>query len=257
MTGSLQSAARSYLRGLGDESTVVLCGGTALLIASRYHGSADFFRAVFSPKLAGHPALDALPYFWWFGTSAIFYVVLPLALSLVTRGSFTRSYGLRLGDVRAGAATAAVLLVLMAAAIFIASRTNTFSHHYPLARHGAYTLRFGDRQAVSRGLFALYEAGYFLYFLAWEFFFRGWILNGLLPRFGRGAIAIQMVLFALMHLGKPELEALGSIVAGIALGILALRTRSFWYGAFLHGALAVFMDILVAWRYLFAHVPSP
>jgi membrane protease YdiL (CAAX protease family) len=257
VSGSLQSAARSYLRGLADESTVVLCGGAALLILSRHHGSADFFRRVFWPKVAGHPAFDALPYFWWFGTSVIFYAVLPLLLSALTRGSFNRSYGLGLGDFRAGAAIASVFLLFMAATIFITSRTSTFANHYPLAGPGAYTLRLPDSQAVSRGLFALYEASYFLYFLAWEFFFRGWMLNALLPRFGRGAIAIQTVPFALMHMGKPELEGLGSIIAGVALGILALRTRSFWYGAFLHGALAVFMDLLVSWRYLFPHVPSP
>jgi len=258
VTGSLHSAARSYLRGLGDESTVVLCGGCALLILSHYQGSANFFRRVLSPKFAGHPALDALPYFWWFAASVILYVVLPLALSLATRGRFTRSYGLRLGDVRAGVTISAIFLVAMAAAVFAASRTSTFADHYPLAKQGAYTLHLAEnKQAISRGLFALYEAAYFLYFLAWEFFFRGWMLNGLLPRFRRAAIVVQVAPFAVMHLGKPELEALGSIVAGVALGILALRTRSFWYGAVLHGTLAVFMDLLVSWRYLFPHVPSP
>ena len=48
------------------------------------------------------------------------------------------------------------------------------------------------------------------------------------------------------RLGKAEIEAMGSIVAGIALGILALRTRSFWYGVAIHGVIAVWMDWLSA-----------
>jgi membrane protease YdiL (CAAX protease family) len=53
-----------------------------------------------------------------------------------------------------------------------------------------------------------------------------------------------------MHLGKAELEALGSIAAGIALGVLALRTRSFWYGVLIHGVVAVWMDWLSSREYL-------
>jgi len=106
----------------------------------------------------------------------------------------------------------------------------------------------GGKPYVSVKLFVLYEALYFLYFVGWEFLFRGWMLNGLLPTFGRaGALLIPMLPFAIMHLGKAELEALGSIVAGLALGVLALRTRSFWYGAALHGLIAVWMDVLSAW----------
>ena len=96
-----------------------------------------------------------------------------------------------------------------------------------------------------------YEAAYFAYFIAWEFLFRGWMVHGVVPKWGRGpAILAQMAPFAVMHLGKAELEALGSIIAGLALGILALRTRSFWYGAMIHGVVAVFMDWLSARSYL-------
>jgi membrane protease YdiL (CAAX protease family) len=49
-----------------------------------------------------------------------------------------------------------------------------------------------------------------------------------------------------MHLGKAEPEALGSVLAGVALGLLAWRTRSFWYGAGLHAIVAIAMDVLSA-----------
>ncbi len=63
---------------------------------------------------------------------------------------------------------------------------------------------------------------------------------------GNHAIWVQLLPFVLMHTGKPEIEAFASIVAGIALCVLALRTRSFWYGALLHAAVAGTMDLVNA-----------
>ncbi|MBX5484932.1 MAG: CPBP family intramembrane metalloprotease [Myxococcaceae bacterium] len=241
-----------YLRELGGEPTVVICGACAVLILSHYQGSTSFFRSVFGAKTQTHPWSGALPYFWWFGWSLLLYLAVPLLLSRVTRGSFTRRYGLGLGDWRAGLWISGLFLLVMVPAVYLASRTPSFAHHYPLAGNGAFTIKGPDgKPVVFLEVFFLYELAYFLYFVGWEFLFRGWMLNGLLPRFGRGgAILCQVAPFALMHLGKPEPEALGSIVAGVALGILALRTRSFWYGAILHGCIAVWMDLLAAWPYI-------
>jgi membrane protease YdiL (CAAX protease family) len=132
--------------------------------------------------------------------------------------------------------------------VSIASSWSAFRGVYPLAGSAAYTLNEGGRSTVSWGLFATYELGYLAYFVAWEFLFRGWLINGLLPHWGRGpAILTQVLPFAVMHLGKAEPEALGSIIAAVALGVLAVRTRSFWYGAAVHGIVAIWMDWLSAW----------
>jgi len=61
---------------------------------------------------------------------------------------------------------------------------------------------------------------------------------------------VQTLPFALLHTGKPEAEALSSVFAGVALGWLALRTRSFWWGALLHAAIAFAMDLCAAWSRL-------
>jgi membrane protease YdiL (CAAX protease family) len=228
----------------------VLCGATALLIVSHYQGSVSYFRNVVGSRLLNHPASAAFGYFWWFGSSVALYLVLPLALAAATRGRFHRRYGLGLGDWRAGLTLSGLFLAVMLPLTVWASTLDAFRGMYPLAGNGAFTLNLGGgRTEPSVALFLAYELGYFTYFVAWEFLFRGWMLNGLLPYWGRGAaILAQMVPFAIMHLGKAELEALGSIVAGLALGVLSLRTRSFWYGALIHGVIAVLMDVLSARR---------
>ena len=47
-----------------------------------------------------------------------------------------------------------------------------------------------------------------------------------------------------MHYSKPLPEALGSIIAGVLLGVLALETRSFLYGAAIHWLVAMSMDVI-------------
>lgn len=243
-----------YLRELGSEPAVLMTGACAFLIISHYQGSVSFFRDQFGPAFSKHPWSSALPYFWWFGTSLVLYMLLPLALSYGTKGRFVRNFGMGLGDWRAGLLISALFLLVMVPAVYVASKTKAFAGQYPLAGQGAFTSYVdGDKTKpfISVPLFLIYELAYFAYFIGWEFLYRGWLLNGLLPWFGRGgAILIQMMPFAIMHLGKPEPEALGSIIAGVALGVLALRTRSFWYGAFLHGSIAVTMDLFSSWPYL-------
>lgn len=250
---SLVGVARPYLRELSGEPVVLAAGACFALVISHYQGSVQYFRDHFGASFASSSWSGPLPYLWWFGTSLLLYGLFPIALSYGTRGRFVRSFGMGLGDVRAGLAITALFLVVMLPAVFIASQTEAFKGQYPLAGNAAFTAFAGQKgkEAHSLSLFAVYEAAYFAYFIGWEFLFRGWLLNGFLPHYGRsGAILIQLLPFVIMHLGKAEPEALGSIVAGIALGVLALRTRSFWYGAILHGVIAVTMDVLSAAPYL-------
>ncbi len=242
---------RRYLAGYLSEPTVIMCGACALLIISHYQGNAGYWRTLVGDRFDKHPAANVFGHFWWFGSSLTLYLVMPLVLSVATKGSFHRKYGFGLGNWRQGLLITAVFLTVMLPAAFIASKLSAFNGIYPLAGNSSFMINEDGKSVVSLKLFFIYECFYFLYFVGWEFLFRGWMLNGLLPKWGRvPAVLAQMAPFAIMHLGKAELETLGSIVAGIALGILALRTRSFWYGALLHGIVAVFMDVISAWKFL-------
>ena len=56
----------------------------------------------------------------------------------------------------------------------------------------------------------------------------------------------------MVHFQKPLPETMGSIIAGLALGTLALRTSSIWGGALLHVAVALTMDSVGIARRLIA-----
>ena len=70
------------------------------------------------------------------------------------------------------------------------------------------------------------------------------MLFGLERKFGNYTLLIQTIPFAVMHYTKPLPEAIGSIIAGVLLGILALETRSFLYGAAIHWLVAMTMDVV-------------
>jgi membrane protease YdiL (CAAX protease family) len=85
--------------------------------------------------------------------------------------------------------------------------------------------------------------------LAWEFVWRGFMLFGLYEKFGFYSIFIQMIPFVILHNGKPMLETFGSILAGLALGVLALRTKSIFYCVIAHMSVMFSIDLISTLRY--------
>ena len=81
-------------------------------------------------------------------------------------------------------------------------------------------------------------------FIALEFFFRGALLHGLEREIGHSAIAVSTLPYVMVHFQKPWPETLGSLVAGVLLAKLSLRTRSIWPGTALHIIVALSMDIM-------------
>jgi membrane protease YdiL (CAAX protease family) len=98
-------------------------------------------------------------------------------------------------------------------------------------------------------IFLIFESGMIVYMFAWEFIWRGFMLFGLEEKFGYYAVLIQTLPFVILHNGKPALETFGSIVAGVALGILALRTRSIFYCVAAHYGVMFSIDFISALRY--------
>lgn len=75
------------------------------------------------------------------------------------------------------------------------------------------------------------------------------MLFGLEKKFGYYSVLFQMIPFVILHNGKPFLETFGSIFGGIALGVLALRTRSFYYCVIIHIGVMISMDFISSLRY--------
>lgn len=118
-----------------------------------------------------------------------------------------------------------------------ASRMAEFQRYYPLERETSYSWQ----------AFLFSEAKWGMYFFCWEFFFRGFLLFGLQRAIGWWAVLVQAIAFGIMHWTKVPAEFILSFPAGIILGALALRARSFLPCFLLHWSAAVAFDLLVIW----------
>lgn len=125
-----------------------------------------------------------------------------------------------------------VLLVPVLVAVAIVSDNEAFQATYPFYRNPK---GWGDLVA--------WEVLYLGQFFALEFFFRGFLLHATKERLGALAVPAMLIPYVMIHFTKPAPEAVGAIIAGTVLGVLALRTGTIWGGVFVHGAVAASMDV--------------
>jgi membrane protease YdiL (CAAX protease family) len=206
----------------------------------------DFYKGNLAARVnaalgIGPEANQDLIAFWYQSAHAVAWrILVPLAwIAWVLRDS-PREYGYRLPE-RGHRAIYLYLYLLMLPVLAAVSFLPSFRAMYPI-----YGVAWGSPEIL-----VPYVLAYGLRFAAVEAFFRGFLLFALFRRFGYHAVAIMVVPYCMIHFGKPFAETLGSIGAGLLLGYLALRGRSWVPGALLHWGIALSMDLLgLAQRHL-------
>jgi membrane protease YdiL (CAAX protease family) len=173
----------------------------------------------------------------WSLVTIFFYAAVPWIV-LAAQGKSIRNYGVTLHGFVRHAWIYGVMLCVMAPIVWLVSQRAAFLECYPF--HRQLTKTWTD--------LLVWEALYALQFCALEFFFRGYLLFSLKRYLGVYSIAVMMVPYCMIHFRKPPAEIFASIIAGFALGTVALTTRSIWWGAALHIAVAWSMDALAIWR---------
>lgn len=168
------------------------------------------------------------------------YVIPPVLLIRLVFRERVRDYGLRARGILPHGRTYFVLFAVAAPFLVAMSFTAAFQEKYPFF-HPAPDSSLWPHMYV-------WWALYFAQFCALEFFFRGFLVNGLVPRLGWAAIFAMALPYNMLHYGKPMPEALAAIVGGIVLGSLSIKTRSIWWGAALHISIAFTMDICALWH---------
>jgi membrane protease YdiL (CAAX protease family) len=177
---------------------------------------------------------------WWSAWSLLMYVAVPVFLIRVVFRERVRDYGVKIGGIFADWWVYALMMAVAWPAIYLASASDRFQSTYPF-----YRLAGGERAWPN---LVQWELLYTLQFFAVEFFFRGFLVHGLKHRFGAYAIFVMVVPYCMLHFTKPMPEALASVVGGVALGFMSLRTRSIWMGTAIHVTVAWSMDAASLWR---------
>ena len=176
---------------------------------------------------------ELVGYVWWGAVNLLGFLIIPMLAVRFWLKEPLAYYGWQAGDVRQhwkGYVLLASPIMLFAV---IASFGDDFSRHYPF---------YSKAQRSWFDLLA-FEIIYILQFVAVEFFFRGYLVNGLKRQFGSLSVAVMCLPYLMLHFPKLWPESLGAILFGFFLGVLALMSRSIWGGVAVHVSIALTMDI--------------
>jgi membrane protease YdiL (CAAX protease family) len=159
--------------------------------------------------------------------------VVPAALSPVLLGRRPRELGAGLGNLRAGMAFLLAGVPIGFAVGWSSAASPELAAVYPL----------GSPQ-LTLAAFLPHAVGYVLYYVGFEYHFRGFLLLGLERPLGPWAAnVLQAGLVMLVHLGKPGVELAAAFPASVLFGWIVLRTRSIWYVVAIHAAVGLALDI--------------
>ncbi len=220
-------AAPAYDANDADRRTLNLLGlrlpvratvavvATAMLLLLDYHGRINgLVVAVLGPF--GDGAADSRR------LHAIGRLVLegaiPLLLLLLVLRDRPSRYGLALGDWRTGVTLALGGCLVMTPIVLGIVHVAEFATYYA-------------PQAAPAGEVFLTTA---LEVIPAEFFFRGFLMFALLRVVGPIAVVLATLPFAFVHLGKPEIETLSTLVGGLLYGWLDWRTGSVLWSGIAH-----------------------
>lgn len=216
---------------------IILLSAPVLLTLYWYHGNIESFRSLFNYN--GDPELlDFYGSLWQFFIFFFLMFCLPVIFVKLILKKNLRELGLSGGDWKFGLKLILITIpLIIVPLIFFASSMGDLQQEYPLSKAIIHRHK----------LILIYEVAYvLLYYLAWEFYFRGFLLFGLKDKFGETpAVLIQTISSCLIHIGKPEGEIIGSIIVGILFGYIALRTKSIWYVFFMHASIGVLTDLFI------------
>lgn len=205
-----------------------------LLLLDRY-GLQNYFMRTRGPVLMNE-GMDInqvrfLAQLWFSGASLVLFVVLPLVFHRLFPVAIDNPLGLSTRHCGPHWRVYWLLVVIMAPVSWIAASAPAFHDFYPMYKP----------TDVQHWL--TYEVVYMLQFVCVEFFFRGFALFRLESRFGLHAVTLMVLPYALIHIHKPFPEAVAAIVAGLVLGMLAIKSRSIWPGVLVHCSVALMMDL--------------
>lgn len=236
------------------KTTIILLYAIVALTAWKYIPAAPLFAdpqtsvcvldRSFDSNVAIKPLdgnLSVSPYSWAFLWNSrklwSAFILMGLFPTLIVKFAFKdklADYGLTFGRARRTLVCFLLLFPIMILLGWASGYTKEFYNVYP----------FNPLAGSSWNNLWIHSIMYFfLYYLAWEFMFRGFIQLGLTETLGFvPAVLIQVVASTMLHYGHPISETYGCIAGGLLWGFLVYRTRSIVAGMCQHALLGIALD---------------
>ncbi len=187
---------------------------------------------------------DYQAFLLYFAAFFAFFLAVPVLIILIAAPgplAFLVSVGLTAGRVGKGLIFTAAAVPIALLAAFVGSRDPVMKAQYPFSKEACASLK----------RFVFYEASYLLlYYLSWEFLFRGVLFFPLVATVGLvPALAVQTIISTVYHFGHPDSEIFAALGAGFVLGLIAYATGSFLYTFVIHALVGIADDSFLYYRY--------
>ena len=236
LVGQVSSIARQFRNPYVALLGILLLSFTLLASFLNHRNLARRFSSDFPAFLA------------YFASFFLLLFAVPLVSFLLAgraAGLAPAALGLRIGNWKLGLLSCLLVIPLGAITLANSVQDPVIRGQYPFSKDAMATpLRF-----------AVYEAAYFLlYYLAWDFAFRGALQFSLAALLAPGlpgtivAILVQTLASTVYHLGHPDSEIWGAFAVGLIFGAITAVTGSFLYSFAIHAIVGVGNDIFI-YRY--------
>jgi membrane protease YdiL (CAAX protease family) len=159
----------------------------------------------------------------------VFFGLLPLGILLALRED-PRRYGLGRGDVRRAVLLGGVATLVTVPAIALIAAVPAIREWY------------GPSMTTVPGVLLTNVIDLF----PTEFLLRGFLMFALIRAIGPFGVVVAVVPFVMVHIGKPDIEALSTLGGGLVFGWLNWRTGAIWASAAYHVAIQTTVIVAAA-----------
>jgi uncharacterized protein len=159
----------------------------------------------------------------------VLFGLAPLGILLALRED-PRRYGLGRGDVRRAVALGGLATLVTVPAIVLIAATPAIRDWY------------GPSMSTAPDVLLTT----ILDLVSTEFLLRGFLMFALLRAIGPFGVVVAVVPFVMIHIGKPDVEALSTLAGGLVFGWLNWRTGAIWASAAYHVAIQTTVIVAAA-----------
>ncbi len=159
----------------------------------------------------------------------VFFGLLPLGILLALRED-PRRYGLGRGEVRRAVLLGGLATLVTVPAIVLIAAVPSIREWY------------GPSMTTVPGVLLTNVID----LVPTEFLLRGFLMFALIRAIGPFGVVVAVVPFVMVHIGKPDIEALSTLGGGLVFGWLNWRTGAIWASAAYHVAIQTAVIVAAA-----------
>jgi membrane protease YdiL (CAAX protease family) len=213
--------------------TVIILGAITLLyIVYAYQGKPDFYLLFFNRSPIYKDAQAHAQYYQW-GVAFFLLGVIPALIVKLGFKEPLKEYGLSILNPLRVLFITLLGIGILTPMIYFGSKNPSIVAVYPLVFNA------GD----SPTLFLRSSLFYFLYYVGYEFCFRGFLFMGIQDDIGEWqALAVSLITTVLLHVDRSQEEMVLVVLAGVAFPIIVKRLGSLWPAIFIHAYAGIALD---------------